>query len=283
MLTVALIFLLQGIPFVTQTHMLCLSIHPLHSTVVAYLEHGAAIRSVAGLKSLSNHNLNHRDEKELLGVIARHVDSGDQVVKSYLLGYPIADLEAAKKAVKARHVRARERRKEVPLLWQGPAVLDNTGDLSTFRSYVSAVEMPELEAEQFAALHEYVADSIRAEAELRDLGIRHSSVEVDALTHRVERGRQARRALIVRHLGLVVQIASEALNKSRQEMVGIGNVALAMFVETEYQPEPGEADDERFRRQAILAIMDAMPSYYPKYRGKPLKALQDEWLAYEDN
>lgn len=254
-------------------------IEPLERTVVAYLRHGDVIRSIPGLRRQA-YFVGGLDKKELLSIIAANVD--DPVVKTYLKGYPIDDIEAAKE-VHARHIRSRERRKgDYPLLYQGPSLLADPS-LSIARAYAGVLEnpdfnpeqedsgekydIPRLTSEQQAEINRRITeadnDAVTAEAELRDLSVGHDPDEINMLVARKERVREVRRALVVRHLGMVLDIANTCSRVADMaDVIGTANVALARFAMEEYNP--ASSGLTTFEEQAREAVYAALAGYHPK-------------------
>lgn len=260
-----------------------LYILPLEASVVAYLERRDVLRSMTGLRYQARIIHEQRSKAELVAAIAAEVGSDDPVIKAYLKGYPIDD-PAAVQQVWQRHVRARERRREYPLLWQGPVLLGDPSSMSAFTAYKYAVQSPDLTDAQFNQIVAHIAGGHEAEERLRQLDQDRSRESISQQTEQYELGVRARRALLARYLKTVVEISEGVVRSrsSRSEVLATGNVALVDYVLHDYQPAREvmvEHERRRFERGLVRSVMWNLTGYYPKYHGKTLKELEAYWAA----
>lgn len=262
-----------------------LCITPIEDTIAAALLHRHAIRSPAGLRYQAAYIQDRirdgsRSKGEILGFIA-NADPDDPIVSKYLEAFPIDNLEAVKAGYSAGlEERLCSSADDVPLLSTGPLMLGDPG-LTAFNAYKVAVDVPELDDEQFATVSAYISDGLAAEATLRRFDIKYDDDDIDTMLEKVEVGKKARMALVTRYLGMVMRIAEGSrVGVDRSEVVGVGNTVLSGLIMRDYNPEDEScANRKKFERLVLSTILDALIGFGPRYQGKSLHQLQKQWSA----
>ena len=168
-----------------------------------------------------------------------------------------------------------------PLAWHEPELLGSP-KLPAHKAYEAVVENEPFSEEELAAIHARVEAGVAAETVLQEQGVHRMAGYDKVYKDQVADGIQARKALIVGHLQLAVDIAkvdiakSSGWNVDREEMVALANLALAEFVLDEYTPG---ASTKPFQDQAAEAIMRRMLGYNPRYQGMTLFQLEQRQVS----
>jgi hypothetical protein len=208
--------------------------------VAAYLKHQTSIDDP---KTLRNRAYTYKDDNEqaLQYMISQHPD--DPVVRAYLLGYPIQDADAARRAYERQH---ESHNTEISLHWAGPGPLGSPA-LPVAKAFRVATLTPELTDEEYTALTDAINNGIaRRQAAEGTIDELDPAVEAAANAERT-----ARRTLIIRHLGIVTALAARygKGDDHEAELIGAGNVALVAAAES-YNPQT----DADFRAVATAAV-----------------------------
>ncbi|HYH75014.1 MAG TPA: hypothetical protein VD735_03555, partial [Candidatus Saccharimonadales bacterium] len=192
-------------------------------------------------------------------------DSGDPVTKILLRSWPVRDPEALRWAYD-RHKRATGRRREhIDLEWQGRAALGDEATDAAYEAFRRATESPPLSAEEL--------DELDRRIRLGSIASKHIEVlrraaplepfEDAELETTAAKGVAARKALVVRHLGMVIAYADYRKYGAeiQAEIAATANLHLVKAAAA-YDPQAGKSFADVADEAISMAL--SLPRLHPK-------------------